>query len=161
MGSGESAETADTKLNNTRKLLEKPVQPSSACINEEAKEGDSDVPDAESDTNEDWMFKTFSKTNKPKKKIDQNKVGFDPFCGVDNDIQEHIKEETDISEMSDDPKCEDSGDDSLLDGQSDSIKPQQAKLDCVAEVADKCVDLNQFISQMDQLVQKQYSQKSS
>ena len=69
MGSGESAETADTKLNNTRKLLEKPVQPSSACINEETEEVDADVPDAESDTNEDWMFKTFSKTNKPKKKI--------------------------------------------------------------------------------------------
>lgn len=63
--------------------------------------------------------------------------------------------------MSDDPKCEDSGDDSLFDGQVESIKPQQSKLDCVAEVADKCVDLNQFISQMDQLVQKQYSQKSS
>ena len=62
MGSGESAETADTKLNNSRKLLEKPIQPSSTCINEEAKEVDSDVPDAESDTNEDWMFKTFSKT---------------------------------------------------------------------------------------------------
>ena len=69
MGSGESAETADTKLNNSRKLLEKPVQPYSACINEETEEVDADVPDAESDTNEDWMFTTFSQTNKPKKKI--------------------------------------------------------------------------------------------
>ena len=60
---------------------------------------DADVPDAESDTNEDWMFKTFSKTNKPKKKIESQKNGFDPFCD---------KEEADISEMSDDPKCGDS-----------------------------------------------------
>ena len=108
MGSGESAETADTKLNKSRKLLEKPVQPSSQCINEEAEEVDADVPDAESDTNEDWMFKTFSKTNKPKKKIESQKNGFDPFCDVNEGIKQHIKEEADISEMSDDPKCGDS-----------------------------------------------------
>ena len=63
MGSGESAETTDSKLNNTRKMLEKPVQPSSSCINEENEGEDGDVPEAEDDSddlNEDWMFKTFS-----------------------------------------------------------------------------------------------------
>ena len=67
MGSGESAETTDSKLNNTRKILEKPVQPSSSCINEENEDDDGDVPEAEEDSddlNEDWMFKTFSQNKK-------------------------------------------------------------------------------------------------
>ena len=70
------------------------------------------------------MFKTFSKTNKPKKKIESQKNGFDPFCDVNDDIKQHIKEEADISEMSDDPKCEDSDQDSLLDGGESLLQPQ-------------------------------------
>ena len=85
MGSGESAETTDSKLNNTRKLLEKPMQPSSSRIDEDAKEdADDDVPDAgEESDNDDWMFQTFSKNKKPanKKKAD-TKGAFDPFSGV-------------------------------------------------------------------------------
>lgn len=125
MGSGESAETTDSKLNNTRKLMEKPVQPSSTCINEEAEEdGDGDVPDAgdESDTNDDWMFQTFSKgKNKKlnKKKVDAKaKAVFDPFSGVSKDIKDD-KEEANISSSSDeehDPKCDDSDDDDLMGG---------------------------------------------
>ena len=86
MGSGESAETTDSKLNNTRKLMEKPVQPSSQCIDEVNEEdADGDAPDGgdESDTNDDWMFTTFSQKNKRanKKKADK-KGNFDPFSAV-------------------------------------------------------------------------------
>ena len=49
---------------------------------------DGDIPDAgdESDTNDDWMFKTFSKNKKPsKKKVETTKNAFDPFSGVVKD----------------------------------------------------------------------------
>ena len=119
MGSGESAETTDSKLNNTRKLLEKPIQPSSTCINEEENEDvDGDVPDAgdESDANEDWMFKTFSKNTKPNKKKAEIKNAFDPFAGV---VKDNAKEEANISSSSEDdhdPKCDDSDDEMMMGG---------------------------------------------
>ena len=82
---------------------------------------DGDVPDAgdESDTNDDWMFKTFSKNKKLNKKKADTKTAFDPFSGVVKDIKEHIKEEANISSSSDEdhePKCDDDSDDEMLMG---------------------------------------------
>lgn len=118
MGSGESAETTDSKLNNTRKILEKPVQPYSQCIDEENEDDDGDVPEAEEDSddpNEDWMFKTFSKNKKKtKKNKPENKAAFDPFSAVQSEIKDHITEEGDVSMSSDDMNCDDSDDDGML-----------------------------------------------
>ena len=166
MGSGESAETTDSKLNNTRKMLEKPVQPSSQCINEQNEDEDSDVPEAEEDSddlNEDWMFKTFSQNKKKtKKKQPENKSAFDPFSAVQKvEIKDHITEEGDVSLSSDeddyDPKCDDSDDDGMLGGGLQLMaQGRSSSRDCVKQVATECVDLNQFISKMDELVSQQY-----
>ena len=110
------------------------------------------------------MFKTFSTKNKKKttkKKVDKN--DFDPFAAVQKEIQDHITEEGNVSSSSDeksDLKCDDSDDDMMLGGGLNlKDNSRSVSRDCVKQVADNCIDLNQFITKMDQLVSQQYSHK--
>lgn len=107
MGSGESAETADSK------------------VQIEAKKASNEMGE--------WMFKTFDQNGVGKKehKVEAN---LDPF---DND------EDDDQSEQSDD---------FMLGGGMHLLNKPKAP-DYVGKVAEKCIDLNQFILKMDELVQ--------
>ena len=111
MGSGESAETADSKAQIEAKKVGNELG--------------------------EWMFKTFDQNpcGKKEQKIEQK---LDPFGDDDNQSEQ--------------------SDDFMLGGGMHLLNKPKAP-DYVGQVAEKCIDLNQFILKMDELVQQHYTTK--
>ena len=182
MGSGESAETADSKKQLTASMgaslgagmqsdrkhgnasgFEKPAMLSCASGVEPADaedDGIDDESDGEDGKKEDssaWMFSTFDKQNRKFNNSSETQAksvpkpqasglgSFDPFQKIS--IADHDVEMDDV---------DDGLEDIMLDGGmhllNQSGQSKQVKEDCASFVADKCMDLDQFISRMDEIV---------